>query len=539
MRFQSAVLAALLCLFAGVASAAITSISPSVIPYLGSGEVISIQGTALLGTEATTVVFDGIYEVEPGINSGTSLTVVVPIDVTVFEGAHTLEVRSYDALGTRVHGPVTFTVEAEPGSGPPLLTLPEFVVAESESTRGANVTFDATAISAINGDPVPVTCTPASGAFFALGFSSVSCSATDAGGTTSGSFTVFVTDTTPPVLTLPADIESEPPVVTFTATAVDNLDGTVSVTCTPASGSSFPTGTTHVRCTAVDSHANSATGFFDVRVTSGPPVLIVPDNLFAEATSPAGAAVEFEIFTEEATSSGCTPASGSTFALGTTTVTCTASNTFGTTTGSFTITVEDNAGPVLSLPAIVEAEATSPAGATVSFVVSAHDAVDGVRPVECVPASGAFFAFGTTTVFCSSLDTLGHVSTGEFDVVVQDTTAPQITVATANPSVLWPPNHKMVPIALTVQATDAVDPAPSVQILSVTSNQPVNGGGDGNTTPDWIITGPLSLQLRSERAGSSDRIYTITVGATDLHGNVGTATITVRVTNSKKANSMH
>jgi hypothetical protein len=538
MRFQSAVLAGLLCLFAGVASAEITSISPSVVSYLGSGEIISIEGTDLLGTEATTVVFDGTYEVEPS-GTSTSLTVLVPIDVTVFEGPHTLEVRSYDASGTRVHGPVTFTVEAEPGSGPPLLTLPEFVVAESESTRGANVTFDATAISAINGDPVPVTCTPASGAFFALGFSTVSCSATDAGGTSSGSFTVYVTDTTAPELTLPADIESETPVVTFTATAVDNLDGPVSVTCTPASGSTFSTGTTRVRCTAVDTHANLTTGFFNVRVTSGPPVLIVPENIFAEATSPAGAVVEFEIFTEEATTSGCAPASGSTFALGTTTVTCTATNSFGTTTGSFTITVEDHAGPELNIPTIVEAEATSPAGATVTYAASATDAVDGPVAIDCQPASGTFFAFGTTTVFCTAVDTKGNETAGQFDVVVQDTTAPQITVATANPSVLWPPNHKMVPVTLTVQATDALDPAPSIQIVSVSSNQPVNGTGDGDTTPDWVITGPLTLQLRSERSHGVDRVYTITVSATDLYGNVGTATIAVRVTNSKKANSMH
>src|SRR5690348_9829432 len=112
MRFQSAVLAGLLCLFAGVASAEITSISPSVISYLGNGEVITIQGTNLTGTEATTVVFDDTYEVEPS-GTSTTLTVIVPIDVTVFEGAHTLEVRSYDAGGTRVHGPVSFTVEAE------------------------------------------------------------------------------------------------------------------------------------------------------------------------------------------------------------------------------------------------------------------------------------------------------------------------------------------------------------------------------------------------------------------------------------------
>jgi hypothetical protein len=177
MRVHSAVLVGLSCLFAGAASAAITSISPTVLPFLGSGEVITINGTDLLGTESTTVLFDGIYEVGPSTASSTQLTVVVPIDVTVFEGTPTLEVRSYDALAIRVHGPVTFTVEAEPGSGPPLLTLPEFVVGEASSPSGGTVTFEVSAVSAVNGDPVPE---PAPvGLTFLMGFTTVSCSATD------------------------------------------------------------------------------------------------------------------------------------------------------------------------------------------------------------------------------------------------------------------------------------------------------------------------------------------------------------------------
>jgi hypothetical protein len=65
--------------------------------------------------------------------------------------------------------------------------------------------------------------------------------------------------------------------------------------------------------------------------------------------------------------------------------------------------------------------------------------------------------------------------------------------------------------------------------VSVTSNQPINGTGDGDESPDWVITGPFSVNLRAERAGSQDRVYTITYSATDLYGNVSTATITVVV----------
>ncbi|HEY0372645.1 MAG TPA: HYR domain-containing protein [Thermoanaerobaculia bacterium] len=540
MRFRSAVLVGILCLLAGSASAEIIRFAPSVVPYASSDSFITIYGTDLLGTEGTLVVFDDLYEVEPS-GSSTEISVGVPIDVSAFAGDHTFVVRSFDAAGVRVHGPVTFTVETQPGGGgPPLLSLPEFIVAEADSVEGADVRYVAEAVSASTGDPVTVTCTPAPGFIFPLGTTIVQCSATDAGGTATGGFSVFVTDTTPPVLTVPADIETDNPVVTFTATAVDNIDGSIGVSCAPASGSTFPAGRTRVRCTAVDAHFNLTTEFFFVRVTGGPPQLTVPDDKFVEATSAAGAVVDFadEVIAEEANSVVCAPASGSVFALGTTKVTCTATNAAGSTSGSFNIIVDDHAGPVLNI-ADVEAEATSPAGANVSYTATATDAVEGPVAIVCDPLSGTFFAFGTTEVLCTASDSRGNVTAGSFNVIVQDTTAPTIVVATASPNSLWPPNHKMVPIALTVSATDAVDPTPSLYIVSVTSNQPINGTGDGDTAPDWQITGPLSLNVRAERAGGSERVYTITVAATDLYGNVSTAQILVRVPDSRKARSVH
>src|SRR5262249_1389616 len=62
----------------------------------------------------------------------------------------------------------------------------------------------------------------------------------------------------------------------------------------------------------------------------------------------------------------------------------------------------DSVPPVVTVPADITADATSPAGAIVTFSVSAVDQVDGPRPVTCVPPSGSTFAAGTTTVNCSS-----------------------------------------------------------------------------------------------------------------------------------------
>jgi hypothetical protein len=90
---------------------------------------------------------------------------------------------------------------------------------------------------------------------------------------------VNVVDTTPPALTLPADItvaaaSPNGSVVTYSATALDTVDGSTAVTCSPASGSTFPSGTTTVSCTTQDAHHNSANGAFHVNVLSNTPPFV-------------------------------------------------------------------------------------------------------------------------------------------------------------------------------------------------------------------------------------------------------------------------
>jgi hypothetical protein len=86
----------------------------------------------------------------------------------------------------------------------------------------------------------------------------------------------FTIDNTPPNLTLPANITAEATgpsgaAVTFTATAIDLVDGPVPVTCVPPSGSTFPMGTTTVTCAATDKAGNTASGTFTVTVIDNNP----------------------------------------------------------------------------------------------------------------------------------------------------------------------------------------------------------------------------------------------------------------------------
>jgi hypothetical protein len=105
----------------------------------------------------------------------------------------------------------------------------------------------------------------------------------------------------------------------------------------------------------------------------------------------------------------------------------------------------------------------------------------------------------------------------------------------ATPASLWPPNHKLTPVTFTVDVTDICDAAPACQVIDVASNEPVNGKGDGNTTPDWQIVDDLLVELRAERSGpGSGRIYTLTVRCTDDSGNSALTTVEVPVAHDQR-----
>jgi hypothetical protein len=428
-RFGLLVLTALVSLVPASALAQLT-LNPAQSGQFDTETTITLGGVSP-GTDSTVLTFtQGADVVATTVDA--SLVVSIPAEVAINAGAWSVTVTATDLDSTvRNYGPATLTVVALPTDIPP--QLPEIVVVEAMSPAGANATFD------VGG----ATCDHSSGDLFPLGTTTVKCGA--------GAFQVVVTDTTPPVITVPADFATASNNPTFTVTATDNIDGAepgANISCSPASGATFPNGVTTVLCIANDDHFNYASGSFTITV--GVPILHLPDPITVEATSAAGAVVAFTATADGADTFSCSPVSGSTFPLGTTTVNCTATNAAGTSTGSFT-------------------------------------------------------------------------------VKVQDTTPPTINAIAASPSNLWPGNHKMVDVTMAVSATDLVDPSPTATIASVTANQPINSPGSGNTSPDFVITGDLTLQLRAERTQGVNRIYTITVRVCDFSGNCTTGTSTVTV----------
>ncbi len=104
-----------------------------------------------------------------------------------------------------------------------------------------------------------------------------------------------------------------------------------------------------------------------------------------------------------------------------------------------------------------------------------------------------------------------------------------ITDASVDKTSLWPPNHKMVNVTVSFTVANNCDPATTAS-LSVSSNEPINGTGDGDTAPDWIVLDNHHIQLRAERAGTGNgRVYTITITVTDSKGNTTTQSLPVMV----------
>lgn len=156
--------------------------------------------------------------------------------------------------------------------------------------------------------------------------------------------------------------------------------------------------------------------------------------------------------------------------------------------------------------------------------------VSPLRFTACVAILAATAALGCGRDSRNPTAPISGNGTGNaFDACNPDVAAPSIASVSANRASLWPPNHKMVAITVGVAATDDCSPVTS-RITGVTSNEPVNGRGDGNTAPDWIVVGPLTVLLRSERSGlGSGRVYTISIAATDAAGNASTGTTTITV----------
>ena len=114
-----------------------------------------------------------------------------------------------------------------------------------------------------------------------------------------------------------------------------------------------------------------------------------------EAKGPSGAPATFGAATatdvvDGALATTCDHASGATYPIGVTTVTCSATDAHGNSSAaSFTVTVRDTTAPVVTTPGNVTVEAKGPSGAPATFgAATATDVVDGALATTCDHTSG-------------------------------------------------------------------------------------------------------------------------------------------------------
>lgn len=294
---------------------------------------------------------------------------------------------------------------------------------------------------------------------YPVGNTTVTWTARDAAGNeASDTQLVTVTDTTPPVFnvmdgaefnfeaTLPPNPPGADVNLGSAVTATDKgelipvtctVDGTSPLVVLPAT---LPAGNYDITCTASDgSTVAISIGIFVNVQDLVAPVLTVPGaDVMADADPLTGTAEVTYIVTatdiiDPDPEVICTPASGSAFPVGTTTVTCTASddgpNALGqpnVTTATFDVVVADATAPVftgVADPYVVAVPdpgtAVVPLAVDFSSNVSATDVVDGPITPFCTPSSGSLFDWGNTPVTCTATDSAGNSSSVTFDVLVE------------------------------------------------------------------------------------------------------------------------
>ncbi len=420
-------------------------------------------------------------------------------------GMTTVTVTAVDQAGNSAASTFTVTVR---DTTAPALTAPAHVIAEATSSSGAMVAYPAAAASDLVG-VTSLTYSKASGSNFGIGTTTVSVTARDqAGNSTSSSFTVTVWDATPPVVTLPGNVVAEASsntgaIVAYPAATATDFVSVASLTYSRASGSNFPIGTTMVTVTATDLVGNSAAGTFAVTVRdTTPPALTPPGNMILEATGSDGTVVNFPavIATDlvGVTAVIHSPASGSAFPIGTATVTVTAMDQAGNSASEFfTVTVQDTTAPLITPPGDITAEAAGAGGAIVEFPAADASDIVGVATLDYSRVSGSTFGIGTTPVLVTAMDQAGNIATSTFNITVQDTTAPELTL----------PNNVMA------EATSG---------LGAIVNYP-------NATATDLVGVSALTYSRAPGSVFSFGTTTVTVTALDAAGNSATGSFTVAV----------
>jgi len=193
------------------------------------------------------------------------------------------------------------------------------------------------------------------------------------------------------------------------------------------------------------------------------------------------------------------------------------------------ITVVDTTPPAVNCPADVTLECPADTSVEANGSATASDTCSSVTITHTDQWQSGCGNTGIMTRTWTAVDESGNSTTCVQTITVVDTTPPEFEFSVA-PTMLWPPDHKMVEITPSWTVSDECDASPDVSLVGIVANEGDDTIGDGHTTDDIQIGEDGSIYLRSERSGtSSDRVYTITYQAVDDCGNATVRSATVSI----------
>jgi len=327
--------------------------------------------------------------------------------------------------------------------------------------------------------------------------------------TATAQISFILNDTEAPVITAPTDISviatsAAGAAVNYTTpVGTDNCSVTTALTAGFADGATFPIGTTVVTHTATDASGNTASASFNVSVTGIAPEIVGPADITVNNDAGVCAAVVNFAATETvgipASVITYDIASGSSFVVGTTTVTATASNAVGTSTATFTITVADNEAPtVITQNIIVDLDANGNASITTADINDNSTDACGIVSMSLDNSIFDCSNVGVNTVTLTVIDNNGNVSARTATVTVNDVIAPVVITSD-------------VTIQLALSGT-----------ASINVSDIENGSSD--------ICGIATYSLSQTNFDCSDLgTNTVILSVTDSNGNVSTAEATVTI----------
>ena len=435
-----------------VGVAAVTNNAPS---FFKTGDtIVTWTATDAAGNSASSKQVITVQDTtKPKINAPTDIVLeatsisdnnVVLGDATVTDNGEIKSVTN-DALSLFPIGTTIVTWTATDAAGnvatdtqkikvtdttAPTITAPDDVVFEAVSPTDNQVLIG----QAIASDIQYVTITNNAPSAFPLGETIVTWNATDIEGHWSiATQKITVIDTTSPTLVLPADITAEASSPDHNAVSIgeataQDVIGVSSITNNAPSDFTF--GKTVVIWTAVDTTGNSVSANQTIAIVdTTAPQLKVPKDIIAEATDPTLNIVQLG----DATASdiigvdSITNDAPDVFPIGLTTVTWTAIDTSGNTVNATqTVTVNDTTNPIITAPADITIEATSPSGNTISIGETNASDIIGISSIT--NDAPTIFPVGETIVTWTATDNHGNSASATQKITVIDTTAPNITV---------------------------------------------------------------------------------------------------------------